>query len=92
MPIIGHILEPFAQKRQFFFRGHTKFLWAHIPLFMGKYPKRPLLLVLLEFGLRFLYIMMNICTYLGVISAISPNFLFAVTPYFYVAIYSLSSL
>ena len=45
----------------FFFRGHTKFFWAHIPLFMGKYPKRPLWLVILEIGLRF-YIMMSICT------------------------------
>ena len=37
---------------KFFFRGHTKFLWAYTPLFMDKFPKRPLRLVIVEFGLK----------------------------------------
>ena len=63
------------QKRQIFFRGHTKFLWAHIPLFMGEYPKRPLRLVILEFALRFCN-MMSICTYIRAICAKPANFFF----------------
>ena len=71
---------------KFFFRGTDKFLWAHKPLLRGKYPKRPLRLVILEFGLRF-YIMMSIYTYFRAICAKTANFSFVVLPNFNGPIY-----